>query len=227
MKKKYYLFKYNLTVLYGFTFVLTLIVFAIIYYVYKNIYDINSLIAISDSLDLVMILLVPYLILHEILHGVGYVLHGADYKKIIFGAQLEKGLLFCLCKQNVTKKNALLSLIYPFFFIGIVTLIIGFIINSPVLVMLSTINILGCGGDIVAFYNLSKLKNYEFSESDDLLTFGLYTNEDLSKKKFFGLTYVDTVNEIERKNLKKINISKTTILILIIYYTAIALDLLY
>ena len=38
-----------------------------------------------------------YAVLHEIIHALSYVINGANFKKIIFGIMLEKGIMYCLC----------------------------------------------------------------------------------------------------------------------------------
>ena len=95
----------------------------------------------------IMLLSIPYFILHEILHSIGYVVNGANYKNITYGMHLEKGILCCSCKQTINRKNILWSLVYPFVFIGIITYVIGLIFNSPILLLLSIMNISGCAGD--------------------------------------------------------------------------------
>ena len=207
MKNKYYLFKMNSTTIYGMSFILLALVVFIFYLIYGD----NSINVFNDNYLLSFCLYMPYLFLHELFHCISYVLHGASFKNITFGGHIEKSVLCCLCKQNITKKNILISLLYPFFFLGIVTLVIGILINSPILVFLSLANISGCGGDLVMFYHLLKIPNYEYSEYNDPIAFGIYTNQDLSKRKMFGLTYVETKDELKRDDLRKFDISKATI----------------
>ncbi len=163
-----------------------------------------------------IILLIPYLIVHELLHSLSYVLHGADFKYITYGAHLEKGILCCLCKENITKKNILTSLIYPFFFIGIVTYVIGMIWDLDILITLSIFNISGCSGDLMMFIGLLKIKDFEYSEYDNPLAFGLYTEEDLNQRKLFGLKYLGSKDSLEKSDLKKVSISKTSYAIFIV-----------
>ena len=61
-------------------------------------------------------------------------------------------------------------------------------------------NISGCAADLTMFIALSKIKNFEYSEYDNPTAFGLYTSEDLSNKKFFGLKYVGTVDKFDRND---------------------------
>lgn len=212
MKKKYYLFEMKT----GALNVVSILLMIGMIILTGNIMQeqIIDIMAISGQLFLYML---PYFALHEILHSIGYVLNGADFKYITYGAHLEKGVFCCLCKQNVSKRCILISLLFPFFFIGVVTYIIGIVFNIPILILLSIMNIAGCSGDLIMFYSLSKLKNYEYSEYDDPISFGLYTEEDLSKKKLPCLKYVGTKDKLERNDLKKITISKTSIGIMIVF----------
>lgn len=201
--KKYYLFEMQPTSL---NIISTLILFVVVFFTVL----LGKFSIIFDNYGISLILLLPYLVLHEILHSVAYVIHGADFKNITYGAHIEKGILCCLCKQNITKKNILISLVYPLIFIGIITYVIGILTNCGVLIFLSILNISGCSGDIIMFIALSRLENFEFSEYDNPLAFGLYTKEDLSNKKMFGLKYLGTQDELEKKDLKKVRISKVS-----------------
>lgn len=213
MKKKYYLFEMDAKVLNYFSillFVLALIVSLILdKELLFNSFKITNYF-------LFLLLMLGYLCFHEILHSLGYVINGAKYKNIVYGVALEKGVLYCLCKQNISKKNILWSLVYPLIFIGIITYVIALIYKLPTLFLLSIINISGSIGDIIMFNFIKKLNNIEFSEYDSELGFAIYSKEDLSSQKPFGLKYIETKNEIKRTNLKKINISKESIISLII-----------
>lgn len=221
VKKNYYLFKMDTRFLNWFSLVLILICFLIFYIIYGK----NTIDLLYYNLNMVIILYLPYLVLHELLHSLGYVIYGADFKNITYGAHLEKGVLCCLCKQRISKRNILYSLLYPFFIIGIFTFILGIIINSPLLIILSTINISGCSGDLVMFYHLSKLNDFEFSEYNDPIAFGLYTKEDFSNLNMFGLKYIGKYPRLDKDDLRKVVISKKSIIIFIIFYALFTLTL--
>ena len=69
--------------------------------------------------------------MHEIIHGIAFMLFkDVQNKKVTFGAKLESGIFYCMCKQNITKKVILTSLLFPLTIIGIITLIIGMILNN-------------------------------------------------------------------------------------------------
>ena len=207
-EKKYYLYEMNMTILNVVSIVLFLLMMALTLALYKGgiIHNWNY------SVGILLILMIPYFILHEIFHSIAYVLHGASFKNITYGMHLEKGLLCCLCKQNVSKRNILTSLLYPFIFLGVLTYILGICIDSPILIALSVVNISGCSGDLVMFYGLLPIKDFEYCEYDNPTAFGLYSSENLSKKKLFGLNYINTQDKLEINDLKKITVSKTSII---------------
>ena len=211
MKRKYYLFEMDMIWLEIISALLLVFMTFLTLYIYPEFNILDKSFAIS------FILMIPYMILHEILHSISYVMNGAKFKNITYGVHLDKGILCCLCKQNISKKNILISLLTPFMIIGVLTYVIGILINSQVLVILSIFNISGCAGDLMMFLELSKIKNFEFSEYDNPVAFGLYSSEDLSKVKLRGLKYIDCSTKLDKKNMKKITVSTSSIFIAIGY----------
>ena len=220
-RRYYYLFKMNGLALNGISLVLIAFCCQIFYLIYGS----ETISVINNSMNIIIMIYIPYLILHEQLHSLAYVIYGADFKNITFGMHLEKGILCCLCKQTISKRNILHSLLYPFIIIGVLTLIIGIIVNYPVLVILSLINIAGCSGDLVMFYHLSKLDDYEFSEYNDPMGFALYTKKDFSNLKMFGLNFVEKKANLKRDDLRKVVISKPSIIALIAFYALVCVTL--
>ena len=174
---------------------------------------------------LILLFIFPYFFLHEIFHSLAYVLHGADFNKITYGIHIEKGVLVCLCKQNISKKCILISLVYPFIFLGIIAYIIGIVINNNVLLMLSICNLAGCASDLILFMNFIKLKDFEYTECDNPMNIAIYTKEDVSKKKMFGLKFIESSSSIKREDYKKIDISKVSKILLLVYLTVTAIIL--
>ena len=218
MKKKYQVFKINITMVNIFVFVLLALCILLLYFLFPDM--LYKMLGLYNN-NRYMLMLVPAIIfwsiLHELLHAIGYIVNGADAKKITFGAELEKGVFYCLCKEEITKRNILISLMYPLFFIGIVTGIISLIYELPFLLLLSIFNICGAAGDILYFIFIIKLdKSMKYSEMDDGTSFAIVTKDDLSKKKPFGLAYVNTVDKIPRIDFKRIKISKASYPLLIL-----------
>jgi hypothetical protein len=220
-KRYYYLFRMNPYFLNGLSLIIIVLCCLFFYLIYGN----NSLNILRENMNIIIFLYIPYLILHEQLHSLAYVIYGADFKNITYGVHLEKGILCCLCKQRINKRNILHSLMYPFIIIGIITLIIGIIVNYPILVILSLTNIAGCSGDLVMFYHLSKLNDFEFSEYNDPIAFGLFTKEDFSNLKMFGLDYVGKKATLDKNDLRKVVVSKTSIILLVVFYGLIILTM--
>ena len=206
-KKKYYVFEMNLKWLNIVSIILLILPLLLTILIGIDL-DFDG-----DAWTITLILIVPYLILHELFHGASYVLNGAKLKNITFGAHLEKGILCCLCKQNVSRKNILISVITPFIWLGLVTYMIGLATDNLVLILLSIFNISGCSGDLMMFLAFLKLKDFEYSEYDNPTAFGLYSETDLSYEKLFGLNYIGTKEELEKNDLKKVTISKTSIIV--------------
>ena len=218
MNKKYYIYQMNLTLLNITSIFLLLVVGLICLLINKN-FVINSLdyLFTSNNTLLFFILYFIYIIIHELLHSLSYVIYGAKYNKIEYGIEIEKGILYCLCKQDISRKNILNSLMFPLFYIGIVTLIISFILKNSMLFLLSLSNIVGSIGDIIMFIFIIRLdKNIEFSEYDDSISFGIKSNKDISNMKPFGLKYLGIKNSIPRNINKKINISKFSLIFILI-----------
>lgn len=210
-EKKYYIFEMNGVILQVISIIILIVMIILTAYLSDGIFMTNK------DLELIFLLIIPYLILHELLHSIAYVINGADFKNITYGAHIEKGILCCLCKQNVSKRNILISLLFPFIIIGVITYIIGILINSTVLIWLSILNISGCSADLIMFFELLKLKDFEYSEYDNPVAFGLYTSKNLSKTKLFGLKYIGETKALEKNNMKKISISKFSIITFIIF----------
>lgn len=205
-KKKYYLFQIDVVFLNIVCTLLLVFMLALTFFIDKNFIHV----ILNDiNFGILLFLYLFYMFLHEIIHSIAYVLNGAKFDKIVYGIHLEHGVFCCLCKQNVSKRNILSSLMAPLFYIGVITYFISLIINNPYLLMLSIFNISGCAGDIMMFIYISKLNHdIEFTELDDPISFAIYSDSDASKIKHIGLHYVECVSRVKREDLKKVNISK-------------------
>ena len=171
---------------------------------------------------LVFLLMIIYLMLHELLHGFGYFIGGTKRKYITYGIELEKGIFYAMAYSKLTKKNILISLQMPFMVIGVVTFIIGVIFNIPLLVFLSIVNISGASMDLAMFiYFLRLPKDFTYSESGNPDEFVIISSEDLTKKKSAFLKLVEVKDykekDFEFKNLKKIKITKLSIILIVLF----------
>ena len=160
-----------------------------------------------------------WMFFHEVLHGFGFSLSRVSHKNIVYGANLEKGIFYCMCKQLISKNGIMISLMFPFVFIGVLTLVIGFIVNSPVLIILSLLNIAGCAGDIAMFISFLFLPGFSYIDLDDCTGFVLASENALSKNRLFGMKLVeigDYDNLSFAKDYNKITVSKLSWIIFVI-----------
>lgn len=180
----------------------------------------NNLINVFSDVDFMFsyviffVVMILWMVLHEIIHSIGYQVMGAKKENIVFGAALEKGVFYCKCKEYIDKKCIMVSLLSPLVIIGILTYILGFIINSTWLIFLSIINIAGAAGDIMMFNFFRKQNNdVEFKEMGYSSPFCLRTSDELVGKKFRGIKSIREVTDpketIEGPE-KRITISKAS-----------------
>lgn len=219
MKNKYYTYTLNTWVL-NVIALLILFVFVIINYVF---FDMNILdIKISD-----LVIMTLWLILHEVIHAIGFLL-SFDVKSsnVVFGMFLEKGIFYCMCKQEISKKSILFSLLLPLITIGIITLIVGYIISSPLLVLLSIINISGCAGDIMMWFFMMRLPNdVRYLDLDDPTSFTMISDKDLSDVKVLGIELKDSgiydstkMYARDKSRIKISNLSWAFLIVLCVFY---------
>ena len=224
---KYHLFKINITKLNIISILILVFTIIFTYLLFPSM--LKDMILLFDDIRMCILLLplmIFYFSLHELFHALGYIINGANPKKITFGMELEKSVFYCLCKDDVDRRNILFSLMYPLFFIGVVTYTIGIIFNYPLLTLLSILNISGASGDIMYFLFIIKLdKDILFSELDDGTSFAIISKKDPSKYNHYGLDYVGVVDSIPRKDFKRLKISKLSLVVLIISIIAIVFGL--
>lgn len=207
--KKYYKFGFDMTLLNVLSVVLFIIVITPTMFYFRYI-DITFVTIIYAFL---------WLVFHELIHGLGFLINkGVHFKNITFGALLEKGILYCMCKQRINKKAILLSLLSPLVLIGIVTLILSLIINNGTLAFLSCMNIAGAIGDIVMFIMILRMpKDTEYTDLDDPASFILISNDDLSKYLVPGVNVTETGVYDEAKmiptDFRKVVVSKVSMVV--------------
>lgn len=213
--KKAYVYKMNLVP----ANILGLVVFVLLCLV---TYFIVGPFELSISMGWFFLILILYLFLHELLHGIGFSLDGAKRESITYGICLEKGILYCMANQIITRRNILVSLQMPFMVIGVITYLVGIIFHFPVLILLSIFNLMGASMDLVMFFYIIRLpQDVCYSESGKPDEFVLISKDDLTLKKSLFMHIVESKDfheeDFEFKNLKKFTISKFSIIFFIIF----------
>ena len=210
MKEKinYYTYTFDMKWLNILAIILFLIISIPIYLLEKN----QNLIIHLDVIELFLAMFF-YLILHELFHGIGFLLiKDVKLKNITLGISLEKGVFYCMCKKNISKKDILISLSLPVVFLGILTLIIGIIINSYELIFLSILNITSSIGDIMMIIYFFKCPNdIIYLDLDDCTSFTVISKHDVSRKKVLGIILKEKgiyTKEMQSHDQRKIIIYK-------------------
>ena len=212
--KKAYIFKMNITA----ASIASIFVFIILVILTISIDGLNIFKVYQTPF--MLCILVGYFFLHELIHGIGFIIGGSKLKNIKIGAALEKGIFYCMSYQELTKKNILISLQMPFMLIGVITYAIGIIYIIPILTWLSLLNIMGAIMDLIMFYYILRIKNVTYSESGEPNEFVLITNEDLNKRKSAFLK-IKEVKDYKKedyifKDFKRIEISKASWIVILI-----------
>lgn len=213
--QKFYTYKLNMTTLNILAIFLYIIVGSLVYFIERlDNYSINL------SLTSLFILMFIWLIIHELLHGIGFaIFKEVNKKNITLGMTIEKGVFYCMCKQNISKKVILTSLLFPVTIIGLITLIIGMIINNYELVFLSILNIVSSIGDIVmTIYFLKCPNDIIYLDLDDCTSFTVLSHKPLDNIKVPGIildkTGIYNPKTMKSKDKRKIVISKLSYILL-------------
>ncbi|MFW5779839.1 MAG: DUF3267 domain-containing protein [Bacillota bacterium] len=98
------------------------------------------------------------IILHELIHALGFIIFGkAKPKDIKFGIVPKHGMVYCTCNKPMRARAYLLSLIFPVILTGIIPLILVSIWGNLFWIFLFAILVSGGAGD---FAMLNEIKKY-------------------------------------------------------------------
>lgn len=170
-------------------------------------------------------LLILMFLVHELLHAVGFKFFAqANSKNITYGINLEKGVFYCTCKEEISKKGILISLILPFLIISIFAGLLGLTFKNNILIFLAFYNIFGACFDILAFIDIIRLpSDIKYKDLDDAMGFILISKNDLSK--YNNLLSIDLKEKgvynsgvIKAKDYTKFKITKFSLILLIIVF---------
>lgn len=221
MKKKglkYYTYKLDLKLLNILAILLFIIVGSVVVFIERH----DSYITDIDTLSLILLVFI-WLIIHELLHGLGFIIFKeVKIKNLTFGMFLEKGIFYVMCKQNIDRRIILTSLCFPVIIIGLITLIVGMYINSFMLVYLSILNIVASIGDIVMIiYFIKAPKDIVYLDLDDPTSFTVVSDKDLSNYKVVGINLFDKgkyTKDMKSLDKRRLIISKWSYILLIFIF---------
>ena len=211
---KYYKYKMKTGPMNIYALLLFIVCYAVIYFIFGSEY------LVADSITILVMIL--WFILHEFLHYIGFLCSkDVKTKNLFLGMFIEKGIFYCMCKKQIDKKGIIVALLFPLFFIGIVTLIIGILIKSSLLIFVSIANISGAAGDILMFFQIIRFpKDIKYVDVDDCSGYYILSKKDISNIKTPALHLEESgeLNEdmLKHKYNRKIVITKTSWIFLII-----------
>ena len=214
---KYFTYKLDLMMLNIFACV-SIVILTIITYIFTGSVDFITEINLFSFLMVFI-----WLGLHEILHGVGFLSLGkVKFKNVVFGVELEKGIFYCMCKEEVSKLNIIVAILFPFILIGVVPYIIGLIISNNLLVFLAIFNIAGSVADVIMGIDIMMMPNdIKYLDLDDCSSFTILSKNSLNKKKYFLIIlekFGKYNDSIKAKDYKKIVISKASKYVLVLLF---------
>lgn len=214
-RTKYYTYRLNMITLNVMAIILFIVVSLIVLVIESN----DNYVISYDIRIFVYVIL--WLGLHEILHGIGFaIFRSVNNRNITFGLSLEKGVFYCMCKQEIERKVILTSLCMPVMIIGIVTLILGMIINSYILVLLSIMNIVGSIGDMAMIGYFLRVGDVRYLDLDDCTSFTVISNDNLSKIRIMGIELIDSgiydSKKMVARDRRKLVISKPSYILFLI-----------
>ncbi|WP_366248054.1 DUF3267 domain-containing protein [Terribacillus aidingensis] len=131
-------------------------------FIYLAIYGLEFRISLFGLL-LFFLLVVLGIILHELLHGFGFIVFGkAKLRQIKYGISWKDGAAYAHCMIPIKVSAYRVALLLPVILTGLIPLVISFIIGNGVLLTVSVILTAGGIGDWLIFRSLRKYKASQF-----------------------------------------------------------------
>ena len=161
-----------------------------------------------------------YLMIHEIIHGLAFSCFCKDKRSVKYGAALEKGVLYAMCQERISKKAIIISLLAPTVVLTLLALIPSYIFRIDLLAILAIFNLAGATGDLLMTLFVIKLpNNIQYIDYDSVIGFYLLSKDDLSKYKSPFLRYIESGKDSDKlinKDIKPLTITKASWIIFII-----------
>jgi len=106
---------------------------------------------------LFFILYALLIVLHEAFHLLGFMIFGrVPFNQLHYGLNLNLGVAYATTKQPLSNKAMQRALLLPFWTTGVLPAIIGFYINSTLLLIVAAFLIAGAVGDFAMYKELRK-----------------------------------------------------------------------
>ena len=107
------------------------------------------------------------IILHEIFHLIGFMLFGkAPFSSLSYGIKLDQGIAYATTNKLLTNRAMKASLMLPFWMTGVIPTVLGFFINSNMLILVGSFLMAGAVGDFMMYKQLRKYPNHYLVKDD-------------------------------------------------------------
>ena len=126
----------------------------------------------THEIDIILLFILifgffPYIVIHELLHGLAFVIFNkTSWKDLKFGIVIKSGMAYCISTVPVKVNPARLSLMMPIYLFCIPMMIFGIILNEVHIVLFSFLYFTGSTGDLYYMWKLRKTSKefYMFEE---------------------------------------------------------------
>ena len=107
------------------------------------------------------------IVLHEACHLIGFVIFGkTPFSSLSYGVDLQKGMAYATTTERISNASMKKALLLPFWMTGIIPTIIGFYVNSNLIVLVGAFLIAGAVGDFTMYKELRKFPKDSLIEDD-------------------------------------------------------------
>ena len=110
------------------------------------------------------------IVLHEACHLIGFVIFGkAPFRSLSYGVDFQKGIAYATTTERISNDGMKKALLLPFWITGVIPTMIGFYVNSNLLILLGAFLIAGAVGDFAMYKELRKFPNNALVKDDPAL----------------------------------------------------------
>ena len=129
--------------------------------------------SIGSSILSILYFSISYLVLivlHEACHLIGFVIFGrVPFSSLSYGVDLQKGLAYATTTERISNSGMKKALLLPFWITGVIPTLIGFYVNSNLIILLGAFLIAGAIGDFAMYKELRKFPNNASIKDDPAL----------------------------------------------------------
>ena len=119
---------------------------------------------------LFVVLYIIFIILHEAFHLIGFMIFGrVPFKALNYGVNLEQGVAYATTERPLPNHAMKKALLLPFWTTGVLPTIVGFYLNSTVLILIGAVLIAGAVGDFAMYKELRKYPRHAIVQDDPKL----------------------------------------------------------